>query len=633
MIQHFYPILILLKRLGVILFLFTVCRILFLLFTFDYFNAETAGEWIFIFVHGIRFDISAILYLNLPFIFLHILPLRARSGTGYQKALFMLFSIMNTIMLFANLADMTYFDFTFKRSTSDSLIMFALGGDFIQLLPTLMGNFWYLIFIWILLIVLGNQMYKRIKVDLNLLAGKGALLMNSLVLLTGIVLIVIGGRGGLQYKPIGIIDAGNNISSQNMALVLNTPFSIITTYGKEELNPPNYFSDQELNSIYSPVVIPNSEDVFSDSSHTNVVIIVLESFSSEYSAFFGDSEKGYLPFFDSLAALSLSFDNCFANGKKSIEAIPAILASLPTLMNNPYITSVYAGNRLEGLAALLSKRGYSSAFYHGGSNGTMGYDAFASVSGFEKYMGRTEYDNEEDYDGEWGIYDEEFFQFFLENTNKQKEPFFNCIATLSSHHPYSIPDRYLDRFEEGTLEIHQSLQYADFALRRFFEDASKTDWYHRTLFVLTADHTESSKDPYYLGRAGMYDIPLLFFQPNSALKGVNSRITQHIDIMPSILDYLGYEEEYLSFGQSVFNDKEGFAVNFLGEIYQLYMGDYILQFDREKSVALFNYKMDGALKENMLEEEGAKALELETKLKAIIQSYNERLTANQLTVH
>ena len=65
----------------------------------------------------------------------------------------------------------------------------------------------------------------------------------------------------------------------------------------------------------------------------------------------------------------------------------------------------------------------------------------------------------------------------------------------------------------------------------------------------------------------------------------------------------------------------------------LYMGDYILQFDREKSVALFNFKMDGALKENMLEEEGEKALELETKLKAIIQSYNERLTANQLTVH
>ncbi len=547
--------------------------------------------------------------------------------------LFILFAVMNTILLFANLADITYFDFTFKRSTSDSLIMFVLGGDFIHLLPGLIVDFWYLIFIWIALIVTGNRLYRTIKMDWGQMAMKRSLLVNGMVLVLGITLVTIGGRGGLQYKPIGIIDAGSNISSQNMALVLNTPFSIITTYGKEELKPPNYFSEQELNAIYSPVITPDSNAVFADSGHTNVVIIILESFSSEYSAFFNHNEVGYTPFLDSLAALSLSFDYCFANGKKSIEAIPAILASLPTLMNNPYITSVYAGNRLEGLAALLAKKGYSTAFYHGGNNGTMGYDAFSSVSGFEKYMGRTEYNNEQDYDGEWGIYDEEFFQYFLENMNEQHEPFFNCFATLSSHHPYSIPDRYLDRFEKGTQEIHQSLQYADFALKRFFEEASKTDWYDRTLFVLTADHTENSKDPYYLGRAGMYDVPLLFFKPNSELKGMSSRVTQHIDIMPSILDYLGYEEDYVCFGQSVFNDKQGFSVNFLSEIYQIFTGDYLLQFDREKSMALFNYKMDMMLKKNLLEDEVERVVELETKLKAIIQSYNQRLTANQLTAN
>ncbi|PCH93940.1 MAG: sulfatase [Bacteroidetes bacterium] len=632
MMQHIYPIIILLKRLGIIMLLFTFCRILFLAFSIDYFNADTIGEWLFIFIHGLRFDISALLYLNLPFVFLHILPLKARSNRAYQKATFILFTVVTTLLLFANLSDVTYFDFTFKRATSDSLIMFALGGDFIHLLPSLILDFWYLILIWIALIVLGNRLYKGIKVDLGLLAKQRSLMMNGAILAIGIALVIIGGRGGLQYKPIGIIDAGNNISSQNMALVLNTPFSIMTTFGKEELRPPSYFNKEELNAIYSPLPIHAYKGSFSDSLPTNVIIIILESFSSEYSAFFNNSEIGYTPFLDSLAANSLAFSNCFANGKKSIEAIPSILASLPTLMNNPYITSVYAGNRLEGLAALLSRKNYSSAFYHGGSNGTMGYDAFTSVAGFEKYMGRTEYGNEGDYDGKWGIYDEEFFNFFLENIKEQKEPFFNCIATLSSHHPYSIPDKYSDRFEKGTLDIHQSLGYADFALRRFFEEASKTDWYNRTLFVITADHTENSKDPYYVGRAGMYDIPLLFFKPNSDLKGLSSRVTQHIDIMPSILDFIGYEEEYIAFGQSVFNNNEGYSVNFLNEIYQLYLGDYMLQFDREKSVALFNYQADGALKNNLLEEEKEGALELETKLKAIIQSYNERLTSNQLTV-
>ena len=212
----------------------------------------------------------------------------------------------------------------------------------------------------------------------------------------------------------------------------------------------------------------------------------------------------------------------------------------------------------------------------------------------------------------------------------QEEPFFNCFAMLSSHHPYAIPDRYKDKFEEGTQDIHQSLQYADYALQRFFEEASKTEWYGRTLFVLTADHTENSEDPYYLGRAGMYAIPLIFFKPNSELKGLNARITQHIDIMPSILDYLGYDEEYLCFGQSVFNDKEGFSVNFLSEIYQIFIQNYLLQFDGQKSVALFNYEEDRILKNNLLPSEKERTLIMETKLKAIIQAYNQRLTENQL---
>ncbi|MBK7818854.1 MAG: hypothetical protein IPJ60_15925 [Sphingobacteriaceae bacterium] len=41
---------------------------------------------------------------------------------------------------------------------------------------------------------------------------------------------------------------------------------------------------------------------------------------------------------------SLAFTNAFANGHKSIEGIPAILSSMPTLMEDPFINSTYADN-------------------------------------------------------------------------------------------------------------------------------------------------------------------------------------------------------------------------------------------------------------------------------------------------
>lgn len=561
---------------------------------------------------------------------MHILPVAIRSRRGYQDVLKMWFSLWVFLVLFMNLADIMYFQYTFKRATGDALDMMFLGGDFVRLLPQFLSDFWYLVLVWIGLIWYSNRKYEQYGYPpLQPEAVEGR--MKQIFWFVVIICFgVVAGRGGLQLKPIGIITAGFNTSPQNIPLVLNTPFAVLTTMGKDEIKEVNYYPSSELDAVYSPV---QQFEARSDSVEPlNVVVIIMESFSSEYSAVYGNRTDTYTPVLDSLSDNGMAFYRCFANGKKSIEGIPAVLAGFPTLMNEPYITSVFAGNSINGIAGYLKSEGYASSFYHGGSNGTMGFDAFAQVVGYDRYYGRTEYNNEDHYDGKWGVFDEEFFQYFKEGLDKEKEPFTSCFVSLSSHNPYIIPEQYQSKFEGGPMPIHQSIQYADYTLGRFFEEAANSDWFENTLFVITADHCAQAENEYYKGRVGMYSVPLLFYHPGR-IKGSSMRVTQQADILPSVLDYVGYGSEFIAFGNSVFNDEAaGFSVNYLNGLHQLIQGTYVLQYNGEETVGLYNYEMDRSLTGDLSQKQPEVRKVMEKLLKGIIQSYNSRLLDNQLTV-
>ena len=185
------------------------------------------------------------------------------------------------------------------------------------------------------------------------------------------------------------------------------------------------------------------------------MVIILESFGNEWLGL--KSGTKFSPFLDSLSTVSLYFSNGFANGKKSIEAIPAIFAGIPSLMDEPYITSSYGTNNIKGLPALLAEKGYSSAFFHGATNGSMKFDEFSKILGFQSYIGRSEYNNEDHSDHKWGILDEYFLPWTAQKmTSVLKEPFVAGLFTLSSHHPYYIPDKYQKVLPNGPEKICKS---------------------------------------------------------------------------------------------------------------------------------------------------------------------------------
>jgi len=265
----------------------------------------------------------------------------------------------------------------------------------------------------------------------------------------------------------------------------------------------------------------------------------------------------------------------------------------------------------------------------------MNFDKYTAKAGFDHYYGLNEYpDRDRDFDGNWGIYDEPFLKFMAGKMDQMKEPFCTAVFTLSSHHPFSLPPKYEGRFPKGNQPINEVTGYTDYSIRRFFETASRMPWFKNTLFVITADHCGPPEHDIYKTKVGIYEVPILFYLPGSNLKGTNNSLVQQTDIMPTVLEAMGYYGKVSCFGRSMFTppQESRYAVNFLGTVYQIIDDRYNLLFDGNQTLEMYDYRQDPYLKHNLLNERPADRLRLETKLKAVIQEFNDRVIQNELAV-
>ena len=408
---------------------------------------------------------------------------------------------------------------------------------------------------------------------------------------------------------------------------------MINSWGSSSLEEKNYYSQAQLNSIYSPVHTYNSQGKI---KNQNVCVIILESFSPEYIGRMNGENKSYTPFLDQLIDSSLFFDHCFANGKKSLDAVPSVLASIPKLMDDEYLLSSYTINKIRALPEILNEHSYSTTFFHGATNGSMNFDSFCELAGFQNYFGRTEYNNDTDFDGTWGIFDEPFLQWTVEKINELPKPFFSTTFTISSHPPYTIPEDLKNKFDNGPTQMHNAIAYSDYALEQFFISAQKSTWYKNTLFIITADHTPASSNPTYSNDIGQMHIPLLFYHPtDSFFTGKNSQVVGQIDIMPSVLELIGHDQPFFAFGHSVFDQKNRYTASQIGGKYLFFgranMVDYLLVYQNDEPLELFNLEdVDQTI--NLLNIDVEQQNTLVTQLQAIIQTYNHKMITNQLTI-
>ena len=596
---------------------------------------------------GFMFDSSAIMYTCALYILMMLLPLHLKERPGYHKVCKWIFIVVNTIALVLNLMDAVYFQYTSRRTTSTVFSEFSHEGNLASIFGTEMLRHWYLVLLTIALVWLMCRLYVMPRLQAKQ-CRNWRYYVAMLVSLVAMIPAVVGGmRGGLAHavRPITVSNANQYVDRPvDAALVLNTPFSLLRTLGKNVYSDPHYFaSDAQLEHLYTPVHQSGDSASFTPK---NVVVLIVESFGKEYMGFFnhdldGGKYKGYTPFVDSLLSQSMTFQYSYANGRKSIDAMPSILSGIP-MMIEPFFLTPASMNDLSGLARQLDGKGYNTAFFHGAQNGSMGFEAFARATGYKQYLGRTEFNadphfnGDRDYDGMWAIWDEPFLQFMASKLNGYKEPFMATVFTASSHHPFKVPEQLQQQFpEEGDHPIHKCVRYTDMALKHFFEKAAQQPWYKNTLFVLTADHTNYATHDIYKTDLGLYSIPIAFFTPDGSIQASlrDDVVMQQASIMPTIMGILGYDKPYLAFGCDVMNTpcSETWAFNYNNGIYQYIQGNYMLQHDGAKVKAIYDIKNDPMLKKNLKGSVPEQAA-MERRLKAFIQQYINRMNGNQLRV-
>ena len=624
----FSPLLVVLWNLLLVYLIYQIARIEYWLENSSYLN-YTFDVW----RGGLMFDTSAILYTNALYVVLMFFPLHYKETNVYHKICKWLFFIVNGLAFAINLADSVYFRYTMRRTTSTVFDEFSSEGNLGSIIGTEFLSHWYLVLLFALIMWLLWKFYATPNLNVKVLNKwkyNGACLL-SLLLFTPFC--IAGMRGGFAtaVRPITISNAMQYTERPTDApLVLNTPFSLLRTIDTNVFVVPNYFdSAEEMEAVYTPIHIPSDS---LQMEKKNVVVLIVESFGREYIGALNKTledgkYKGYTPCVDSLISKSTTFSHSFCNGRKSIDGMPSILSSIPMFVE-PFILTPSSMNDYTGLAGILAKEGYETAFFHGAQNGSMGFQAFAQKTGFQRYYGRTEYEEScgtADFDGTWAIWDEPFLQFFANEMSKMKQPFMTSVFTASSHHPFAVPEKYKKQFVEEELEIHKCIRYTDMSIGKFFDIASRQPWFKNTIFVLTSDHTNMSNHAEYQTDLGGFCSPIIIYDPSRPEGKTVDKIAQQIDILPTILGMLNYTKPYFGFGIDVLNTpkEDTWAVNYLNGYYQYVRYGYVLQFDGTSTTAI--YSLDDKLMKNNIKGKVEIQQQMERELKAIIQQYMERM--------
>ena len=629
---------ILIYRIFLVYINYTFCRLLFVYFNNDLLQIDNFLQLTKLLYHGIRFDSMSIVYLNSIFILLSIIPFKINTSKIYQDVLIWIYFIFNGIGMLLNFIDFEYYRFNLNRLMSSFLEAIESEPNKSELILHYIFDYYHILIIYLTFLFVWIFLYKMVKLKDQLsFRNKNYYLSSLFIFLFTAVFCVMGARGGdlkKSTRPITIIDAMDNVNNpQHADIILNTPFTILKTLFKKPFKLINKFNNDEiLNELNT---IKQYNRVLKDPS-PNVIIFILESMGREYWGSMNKERKikdfkGFTPFLDSLAEHSLVFSNAFATSRKSIHAMPSILAGIPSFEIS-YTSTPYSKQKIESIVSIANSMDYNTSFFHGASNGSMGFLGFSNTLGFKNYYGRNEFNNDDEYDGYWGIWDEPFLQFTKETLDNKKQPFLATVFTITSHEPYVIPKKYDNRFNQGIIPMHKCVLYTDFSIRKFFDESKNSDWFKNTIFLFTADHSNKSYYPYYQKTINRFANPIMIYIPNSEFKGEINSLASHMDIYPTIVDLIGYKKPFRSWGKSLVtrDNLNSIVVNYLGGGSYFIMNDSLISVHNgEKAIGFYDIQ-DKNFKNNLIHKRNKKMNDLERKGSIFLQDYFNRIIKGEM---
>lgn len=529
-VSLWHRLLVAFKGLGLLFLcnmaIYSLIRAFFLIWNTSHVDGVGFKTMLIVFAQGLRFDAviigGLVGFIGLIFLILPYKIARIISGLAV---------LTHAYVMVVNFVDIELINFVGRRFTQSLLVM--NGDNDLQIFSHYKIIVIFAVLIYGLYFYVNYQFLKLARFDFMNLKSK------IVAVFFVLIFAVVTTRGGFQEKPISYVDAKIVEHDFLHHVVLNSTFTFLKSYGRQSFQRTKYFDETTVKAYLN-----HSHDLIENvttpkvAHQKNLVLFILESFSKEYVS------EQTTPFLWQLKSQGLYFDRMYANGRRSVEGIAAILAGIPTMMDDPFLSSEFSSQDFVGLGHLFDHKGYHTSFFHGAKNGSMRFDAFTFATGFKNYFGKNEYLNEvadgkKDDDGTWGIYDGPFIQWMCQKLNGFPKPMTTAVFSLTSHTPFKVPDDYQTTVQEPVL---RSVHYTDAAIKKFFDCAQQQTWFKDTIFVFIADHTGPSlkSQPQF---SELYQIFGMMYAPDqSLLAPLNpDQYVQQTDLLPTFNDLFGLD--------------------------------------------------------------------------------------------
>lgn len=500
--------------------------------------SAVAKSWLL----GLRFDLTAIaMFVGLPIVLL-ALPRPRQIAKVWLWTWHVAACIGLSALAFASIADF-YFLGEVQRHMGQEVMTVANDMDFVGAFAVGPAKWGLMVLIAVLVAIAFACRFMQTRSQTS-----GSWLQFTILLIAG----GIAGRGSLGDKPINAIDAFDAGSYELTQLQLNGAFSIAKAMGRNEPQ----VSQSEIDSALTQLGHA-SDDPFARRSKPgptrNVVVFLLESWSGIYVDAFTDKPLGVTPNMNAMAREGLAFTQFFAAGQRSYEGVQAALTGLPALPGVPTLTEGLT-LRTSRIGAIASDHGMRTIFSQASKRRSLRLDSVANALGFTEYYGREDIkrillDYPDVSAFRFGI-DHETMQTLADNLHGETKPFVAFLFTGTTHAPLApLPESVKSHYptDHPDKAFLDAVHYSDWSIGQFMERARKEPWFDNTVFIFAADHTRGL-DAEVRER---FHIPMVIYAPKIYAPRVDTRIASQVDIFDTVIELIGAETNYASFGRSL----------------------------------------------------------------------------------
>lgn len=537
---------------------FTLGRILYITYLFKFFRIDQVPfrEVFLVFVYAFRLDLATICYLTvIPFF---ILLVQSRYSRAWLEVVQRVYAIIGIVILSLIIVGEIGI-YPEWKSKLDYKSLHYLNHPEEMAQSTSAWNFIVLLILAILFA--GLAVYLFNKVFYRPFKGKKVSwfsTFSTFVLFSAF--LFLGARGGVQEIPIN--QSQSYFSKHSIANLVsvnpgyNLFYSVLQSTYFQDNNPFLFYPLKDARQTVSQLHTVQKDTTINvlNTQRPNIVLIIMESWSADLIQSLG-GEPGITPEFRKLEKEGILFTQHYASGNRSQQGMASIFSGFPSLPVTAISNHFNKFVKLPSLVKDLKKAGYTTSYYFGGQLIYGGLRAYIIFNDFDRILENKDFDPSIPR-GRLGIHDQYTLDKLLTDLDKDKQPFFSTLFTVSTHSPYDEPMKPVLTWGGNENQYINSAYYTDKCLGEFIAKARQKPWFNNTLFIFVADHSHNSYRNYWLNTPGYRKIPLLLY--GNAIKkewrGKQvSRVASQTDIAGTLLPQLGLSAKEFSWSKNLFN--------------------------------------------------------------------------------